>query len=92
MDRLWKFGRGMQVAYVPTHADGDLLHPDVEFGFVTSVRSDTVFCRYWSKYELGELRTKANSEGCSPSLLVPYESYPRAEVSAKLREIEDGER
>lgn len=61
-----------QVAYVPTHANGDLDHHDVEFGFVTSVKGDTVFCRYWTSQNKFELRTKANSEGCNWTLLEKY--------------------
>lgn len=67
--------RGQQIAYVPLHADGNLGHRDVEFGFVTSVKGDTVFCRYWSRYEPGELRTKANSEGADRRLIVPHVSH-----------------
>ena len=61
-----KLKRGTQIAYVPTHAKGDLYHPDVQYGFVTSGPGlDTYFCRYWSKHHEKELRTKANSE-CTP--------------------------
>jgi hypothetical protein len=70
------YERGMQVAYVPKHARNpndrhDASHPDVEFGFVTSVGADAnkVKCRFWRKMERGEkptgwewIRTKANSE------------------------------
>lgn len=75
--------RGTQVFYVPTHAEGDLSHPDVEAGFVTSVRGDTVFCRYWRK-DLAELRTKANSEGTPVDLIVVQDSVPRCQVEAAL--------
>ena len=79
------FERGQQIAYVPMHAAGDLTHPDVEFGFVTSVRGDTVFCRYWSKHSLGELRTKANSEGADRRLIVPHQSRMQSDVDAALK-------
>ncbi len=55
--------RGTQIIYIPDHAQGDIDHPDCERGFVTSVRGDVAFCRYWSKFDRMELRTKANSEG-----------------------------
>jgi len=55
--------RGNQIAYIPLHADENVDHPDVELGFVTSVRGDTAFCRYWRKGQTGTLRTVANSEG-----------------------------
>jgi len=64
-----------QIAYIPLHAEGDIKHPDVEFGFVTSIsKSGDVFVRYWSKFTPGELRTKANSE-CTPiGMLVHHKS------------------
>ena len=79
------FERGQQIAYVPTHAAGDLTHSDVEFGFVTSVRGDTVFCRYWSKHSPGELRTKANSEGADRRLIVLHQSRMQIDVDAALK-------
>lgn len=80
-----KLERGTQIAYVPTHAGGNLYHPDVEFGFVTSVKKDVAFCRYWSKYSPGELRTKANSEGTPLDCIVVMNSHPQAEVEAMLK-------
>ena len=56
------FYPGMQIAYVPDHAKDDENHPDIEFGFVTSVRKNGCFCRYWIKGSPGELRTTCNSE------------------------------
>ena len=57
---------GTQIAYIPLHADGDLNHPDVQYGFVNTLnpRDDkAVFCRYWRKGKEGQvLRTTANSE------------------------------
>lgn len=54
--------RGDQIIYVPRHAKGDTDHPNCERGFVTSVRGDNAFCRYWRKRLPFELRTTANSE------------------------------
>jgi len=79
--------RGTQILYVPTHAEGNLSHPDVEAGFVTSVRDDTVFCRYWRK-DLSELRTKANSEGTPADLLVTQDSVSQSRVDTALATIE----
>ena len=66
--------RGTQIAYVPTHAAGiGIQHPDVEFGFVSSLKGDTVFCRYWWKYifwfspGITEIRTY-NYSGRTPVL------------------------
>ena len=77
---------GTQIAYVPTHANGDLSHPDVEFGFVTSVRGDVAFCRYWSKGD--GLRTTANSEATPISLLVPHVFKSPRTVADAMKRIE----
>jgi len=74
-----------QVAYVPLHCDGDLHHEDVELGFVTSVNTNAVFCRYF--YKSGELRTTANSEGCAPDSLVLFKHHPQAEIDALYQSI-----
>ena len=72
---------GTQIAYIPTHAGGDINHPDVEFGFVTSKGYDeSYFCRYWRKGHLGELRTLANSESTTAYLLVEHESVSQEVV------------
>ena len=44
-----------------------MAHKDIERGFVTSgPKGDgSYFCRYWRKAQLGDLRTKSNSE-CTP--------------------------
>jgi hypothetical protein len=84
------FAVGEQVAYVPTHAGGDLAHPDVEFGFVTSTArgGDCAFVRYWRKGRPGELRTVANGE-CTPvALLVRHESVAQDVVTGVLELIE----
>jgi len=61
---------GEQIAYIPMHAEGDINHPDVEFGFITGFNSDgDPFCRYWRKGQPGTLRTTANSE-CTPRDMV----------------------
>jgi len=68
----------MQIAYIPTHAKGDIDHADVEHGFVTSSNDQVVFCRFWSKaygHTTTHLRTTANSEACNRRDLVPYRLY-----------------
>jgi hypothetical protein len=51
-----KFEIGDAVIYVPLHAHGDLTHPDVEHGVVTSTNSaGTIFVRF-----AGDI----NSKGC----------------------------
>ncbi len=89
-----KLTRGTQVVYVPTHVDGDmegdvsyLSHPDVQFGFVTSVaKGGAYFCRYWISRTSNELRTKANSESTPASLLMQVDSHTEEEVGTALRE------
>jgi hypothetical protein len=83
---------GTQIAYVPTHVNSDIRHPDVEFGFVTSYRpagevlaNPHYFCRYWRKGHLGELRTTSCSELTSAYLLVECESVPQGVVDACLK-------
>lgn len=78
--------RGTQIIYVPSHAKGDCEHPDAETGFVTSVRGSDAFCRYWSKWHPGELRTKANSELTPTQHLIPHDSVPQEQVEAALEE------
>ena len=78
---------GTQIIYVPTHTDGDLAHPDCEEGFVTSVRGDNAFCRYWSKHTPNSLRTKAGSELTPISLLVIKDTMPQEMVDDKLEAI-----
>lgn len=83
-----KLKKGMQIAYIPNHADGDVDHPDVEFGFVTSVKGDTVFCRYWRSKDSPELRTKTNSEGASKRYISYYVSRPQNEVDEVIKDYE----
>ena len=90
------FAPGEQIAYVPVHADGDLNHPDVEFGFVERLSySDVYSCRYWRKGELGVLRTVTNGEATPAENLVSVWSVPQATVDAvidRIREAKETER
>lgn len=89
MVNILDLARGTQIAYIPSHAEGDLSHPGVEFGFVTSVglyadeQENVAFCRYWRK-DLTDLRTKANSEATPISCLVLHESVPQWRVNVIL--------
>ena len=40
------FKKGMLVRYVPTHAHGDVNHPDCQNGVVSSTNSRFVFVKY----------------------------------------------
>ena len=80
--------QGTQIAYVPLHANGDLSHPDVQFGFVVSERADAHFCRYWITGVFGqELRTLANSELTPTKLLVERESTSQRNVEKWLTSL-----
>ncbi len=80
--------RGTQVAAIPDHAKS-VEHPDVEFGFVTSlsVSGFGVFVRYWSKNNPKELRTKANSEMTLFRYLILYDYKPQEEIDKTLETL-----
>ena len=80
---------GTQVACVPHHANGDLTHPDVEFGFVMCEAGEhDHFCRYWKKDKPGVLRTVANSERTPNDCLVEYKSVDQTVVVLAIMLIE----
>lgn len=59
----------MRVAYVPTHAHGDLTHPDVEVGKVSTWNTRFVFVRFdKSVAKFGW--DGATSQSCDPADLV----------------------
>jgi len=85
--------QGTQTAYVPSRLHGhnlDLQHPDVEFGFVTSVKSIGAFCRFWSKFVPDELRTTANSEMAPFHSLALHEGHSEEAVAKQLKKIMGG--
>lgn len=58
-----EFKRGDQIKF-------DSGNGEIEYGFVTEGRligteSPSIFCRFWSNFRAGELRTMANSERCN---------------------------
>ena len=55
------FEPGRTVLYVPTHAHGNLGHPDVERGVVTSTNDVFVFVRFGAK---------THAQACRPADLV----------------------
>lgn len=70
---------GLQVAYLPDHAFGEIDHPDVEWGFVTSLPESpngAAFVRYFRSRDSDELRTKANSELTPLDNLYIIEHHP----------------
>jgi hypothetical protein len=97
MDELLK--EGTQVIYVPRHADGKITHPDCQYGFVTSLRGDLIFCRFWregtykpfdDQEKSPELRTTANSEACDRETLVVMDYIQQRHIDKTLRAIKDG--
>ena len=78
------FKRGDQIIYIPDHADTPG-HPDCEPGFVTSITQETVFCRYWNKYNPVELRTTANSESTSPRNLIKVNTKFQSQIDRTLK-------
>ncbi len=82
--------QGAQILYVPNHANGDLDHPDVEAGFVTSMKpgSNVVFCRYWiNRHRPMGLRTTANSEATYMRNIVVKDTVPQEQVDKKIAKI-----
>jgi len=61
---------------------------DIERGFVTSITSTTVFCRYWN-YD-GTLRTKSCSEGINIEYLYLIDgtsyAFQQEKIDAALKE------
>jgi hypothetical protein len=87
---------GNQIAYIPMHANGDINHKDVQFGFVTSNRISrkAAFCRYWHSVDPKNknclvLRTRANSE-LTPWVYLEYKlSVAAFHVTDALKEINE---
>jgi hypothetical protein len=77
---------GLQIVYVPGHADG-VDHPDAEAGFITSAGEGQAWCRFWSKENPGQLRTRANSERCDLGSLVAKDTRIQTAVWAQLDAI-----
>jgi hypothetical protein len=80
------FHDGDQIAYLPMHAEVDINHPDVEFGFVSTVNDAaglaSVFCRFWHKGRPGDLRTVHNSELCHKRYLRLHQSVDDWKIDA----------
>ena len=54
---LYEVERNMQVIYMPPHAKGDIFHPDVAQGCVTSTNGTYAFVLFQGDY---------NSKACDP--------------------------
>lgn len=84
--------RGDQIVYIPQHAmELGIEHPDVEYGFVNSISpidNEVIFCRYWLKGKLGELRTVANSEATNIRNLKYYFKVSQELIQETIKEID----
>lgn len=78
---------GIQVIYVPTHAEDDLDHPDCEEGFVTSVKGGYAFVRYFAKDGGARLRTTTCSESTPICALVVVVHRPQEWVEHLLDQL-----
>ena len=57
-----------------------------EIGFVSSWHDDAIFCRFfWDRTH--NLRTVANSEGCSPDDLFEYTFFPQEDIDNLIRKM-----
>lgn len=79
--------RGTQVYYLPTHANGDLKHPDVEQGFVTKAEPGWAFVRYFHKNNPSQLRTTTNGERTPVCALVVKNHRDQGEIDKLLEEL-----
>ena len=64
------FKNNQRVVYIPTHADGDLNHPDAEYGTVSSTNHLYVFVKFDKQVsKFGWEGT--TSQACNPHNLIP---------------------
>lgn len=83
--------KGTQIVRIPDHANGDINHPDVDFGFVMTSMITTCACRYWKKGQPGVLRTVANSETTPRLNLQRFELLPQFVIEKTIKAIEKGD-
>lgn len=86
-----KLERGQQVIYVPSHLryNADIENPDIQFGFVTSEKNNTVFCRYFGYPDFSTLRTLSCSESCNKKDLYILEVFDQNIVNLWLKYIKE---
>ncbi len=86
---------GTQIIYVPSHASGNINHPDCEAGFVMSETTTTsnhphYFCRYWSKSDRHRLRTLSNSEITGEVWLVTQDTRDQTMIDKLVTLLKHG--
>lgn len=80
--------RGTQIVYIPNHAQGDIEHNDVEYGFVEEPGETVARCRYWRQGSKGTLRTIANGEVTPVANLRAHDSIDQVIVDKWLKWID----
>lgn len=71
-----EFHPGEEVKYVPAHAKGDLRHPDVERGYVSSINDKYVFVKYIRKGILQETSQATDPRELIKVLHIPLSGNP----------------
>jgi hypothetical protein len=84
-----EFYVGQQVVYIPDHLKDNLADnlDSIEFGFITSIRDDVCFCRYWIRGKINQLRTIANSESTNKRDLFPCKVHSQDLIDQMIEEI-----
>jgi len=93
-DAAWTQNNGLQIIYMPMHISiYGIDNPEAEPGFIYSKQkihnAEFIFCRYWSKSDPHELRTKANSEATPIWRLVIKNTRPQELIQKAIEEIEN---
>jgi len=87
---------GTQVVYIPNHANGNIQHKDVEFGFVTGRspvlgkllgREEGCYCRYWSKELPNKPRTLSCSELTPARNLIEHSILPQSVIYSWMEKL-----
>lgn len=85
-----------QIIYVPSHlvADPDILNPQIQFGFVTSVSTtkEMAFCRFHSNLDLAVLRTMSCSELAPISNLFLLNTRYKKDIDRWIAKIDSDEK
>lgn len=92
--KIHQLHRGTQIVYLPQHLidKADLNNKEIQFGFVTSVKKDIVYCRYFSQYDLTTLRTVSCSERSPIENLYLLNTVERCIVRRWVRYINNQEK
>lgn len=86
-----------QIVRVPANRTVDFIrdpehavrtYDDIERGFITSIKGDTVYCRYYNPGLL-TVRTRANSEGSSFGYVYPFEFTTQDVINRDWKEFVD---